>query len=143
MTARLETLIGLGRWMIVYAIVYHVIAGGVLVFSSAPLGVTSISTLHDLLGMPHWLLGVTMAAVGVAALGGLLVEETEGIALFLPQQAMLVVAAAGAVDAMQSGHYADGSARSHLFIIVDQLPVVLAAACHTLAIIFRPKLKGP
>jgi hypothetical protein len=53
----------------------------------------------------------------------------------LPQQTLLIVSAIGGMVAAALGHYADGVMRPHLFIAADQLPGVVAAVCHSFAII--------
>jgi hypothetical protein len=53
----------------------------------------------------------------------------------LPQQALLITTALGALYFAGIGHYADGyiPAGGHLFIFADQLPRILFAATHAVA----------
>lgn len=56
--------------------------------------------------------------------------------LILPQHLVLWVSAGGAVYAMWTGQYADGVIRSHWFIIVDQIPILLITLGHSAALLF-------
>ncbi len=57
------------------------------------------------------------------------------VTLLLPQQAALWVSVVGAMNAMALGMFADGVFRTHWFLIVDQIPVVLIALGHTAALL--------
>lgn len=61
--------------------------------------------------------------------------NTRYLALLLPQQAILVMAAGSAIEAMVTSHFADGVIRSRAFIIADQSTYVLLAIFYTMAII--------
>lgn len=53
--------------------------------------------------------------------------------MFLPQQFLLLLSAFGAIMCMKNGQFADGEARPRLFIIADQIPIVLIAILHSVA----------
>jgi hypothetical protein len=53
----------------------------------------------------------------------------------LPQQLLLIISAVGGIVAIISGHYADLEPRPRFFIAADQMPGIVAAFCHTFAII--------
>jgi hypothetical protein len=61
------------------------------------------------------------------------------LALMLPQQALLTIAAWGAVEAIWRSAYADGVLRSAGFILADQLPLLVILMTHTVAIVRRSK----
>ncbi len=58
-----------------------------------------------------------------------------GVIFVMPQTVVLIVAAWGANQAVWSNHYADGAPYPFAFIAADQLPVLLIAILHTVAII--------
>lgn len=60
----------------------------------------------------------------------------ERVMWMLPQQAILWFSVVGAGNAMYLGQFADGIQRSHWFLIVDQIPVVLIAVGHTAAMLY-------
>jgi hypothetical protein len=60
------------------------------------------------------------------------------LVLLMPQQILLYVAAWGGLQAVVDGQYADGVLRPYAFILTDQLPVMLLALLHTLAILEMP-----
>ncbi len=57
----------------------------------------------------------------------------------MPQQILLMMSAAGAVESMWLGQFADGVLRPHTFIIADQIYSILAAIGHTVAIIMHAR----
>ncbi len=72
----------------------------------------------------------SMALIGVAAFTPRL-----RILLLLPQQVILWFSLIGATNAMWLGMFADGTERSHWFLVVDQVGVVLVALGHTAALL--------
>lgn len=120
-------------WMIYYAVFLHGIWALMIIASEDPFGSTPVHVLE--FGprlLTALLLGGTaaMAVVGIGKRG-----TTAGWLLLLPQQVLLIVSAIGGIAAAALGHYADGVTRPHLFIAADQLPGIVAAVCHTFAII--------
>ena len=57
------------------------------------------------------------------------------VQVFLPQQALLSMSMLGSINAVARSTYADGVLRPQIFILSDQLPIILLAVCHTVAII--------
>ena len=53
----------------------------------------------------------------------------------LPQQALLVIAASGAAGAVLQGSYPDGAVRPWIFILADQVGLILLAPAYTLAVL--------
>jgi hypothetical protein len=119
--------------MIYYAVFLHGMWALMILSSDDPFGSTP---LHVLEMHPRFftslLLGgtATLAVIGIGKRG-----TTAGWLLLLPQQVLLMISAVGGIVAAALGHYADGVTRPHLFIAADQLPGIVAAACHTFAII--------
>jgi TM2 domain-containing membrane protein YozV len=77
-------------------------------------------------------LGVaSLAMIGLAARNRHL-----RVYLILPQQLILWFSVVGAAHAMYLGQFADGIQRAHWFLVVDQVPIVLIALGHTVALLF-------
>lgn len=57
------------------------------------------------------------------------------IIIGLPQQLLLMISAGSSLWAVLLSQYADGAPRHWAFIFADQLPAILAALCHTGALI--------
>ncbi len=70
----------------------------------------------------------TMAAVGLVVRG-----RWWRLAFIAPQHAVLWVSAIGAINAMALAQFADGVTRTHWFLIVDQVLMVLIALGHLVA----------
>lgn len=119
--------------MIYYAVFLHGIWALMILSSDDPFGSTPVHVLeiHPRI-ITSALLGGTaaMAVLGIQKRG-----TTAGWLLLLPQQILLIISAVGGIVAAALGHYADGVTRPHLFIAADQLPGIVAAVCHTFAII--------
>lgn len=131
-------------WVIWYCISLHVVWGLLLLYDPAAQHVTGLSGLIRLVRVPEAgaavFLGVgVLAGVGLcrARAGGM-----RGLLEVLPQQSVLVVSAVGACEAVWLAHYADGVPRPRAFIAADQVPAVLIAAAHTLALV-DCFLRGP
>ena len=119
--------------MIYYAVFLHGIWALMLLASDDPFGSTPLNSL--LLGHRYVTATVLLVASGLAVIGVQRKGTTAGSLLLLPQQVLLMVSAVGGIVAAISGHYADGVVRPHLFIAADQLPGMVAAFCHTFAVI--------
>ena len=129
------------NWMMVaQAAVLHVSWAVLLLLSPTPLFVTSV---HSLGGIGRFPLAVVLMAAGVSAFAGLAWDRRTagegrlrvGVLLMLPQQAVLLLSAFGALQAMTRSQFADGVTRPTAFIVADQLYTVLLAAGHTAAVI--------
>ena len=58
--------------------------------------------------------------------------------LFLcPQQLLMLLSGSSSINAALKGEYANGVVLPHMFILSDQLPIVIAAIVHTLAMLDR------
>ena len=119
--------------MVYYAVLLHGIWAIMLLFSDEPFGSTPVHTLR--FGHRFVTAAVLLAASAVAVRGVRLRGTRAGWLLLLPQQILLMVSAIGGIVAAFLGHYADGVTRPGLFIAADQLPGVVAALCHTFAIV--------
>lgn len=61
-------------------------------------------------------------------------RKWQTVMALLPQQILLFVSAAGAIEAIRIGAFADGVVRSHDFLLVDQCLSILLAFFHMWAI---------
>lgn len=62
--------------------------------------------------------------------------------LLIPQQVLMMLAAAGAVTAVFLSHFADGVIRPRAFIAADQLHILFSAFGHTCALILHVRAKA-
>lgn len=123
------------KWVIWYAIALHFVWGVCLLFSPDPLGVTAIHTFGG--ALPHRWLGALFIGVAVFAAVEMMAQRWGfwWLMLLIPQQAVLMLSAWGALHAISTSRFADGVPRPPLFILCDQLPAVLAAVFHSAALI--------
>jgi hypothetical protein len=116
-------------------IALHVIWAVSLVIDPTAINATGLRTML-LVARDTDMAAAIFAAVAVAATVGLISKgRFLRVLLILPQQAVLWFSVMGAINAMWLGQFADGVQRSHWFLIVDQMPVVLIALGHTLALL--------
>lgn len=122
-------------WVIYYAIFLHLTWGLLLLFTAAPLHSTPVGAVYK--AVPNrFTLAVVLIQVGGMALVGIRRQrDMVGLVFVLPQQGVLTISAVAGVVASMSGHYLDGTAAGNWHIFADQLPTMLAAIFHTLAII--------
>jgi hypothetical protein len=121
--------------VIVLAIVMHVAWGVSFLLA----GVPRTTALAWAASNPPSLMAAIYLAAGLAAAYSLF-RWSPGrlsVALLIPQQFLLLLSAGSALEAVAVGAYADGVSRSRVFILDDQIPVLLLAAGHTLAIVWR------
>jgi hypothetical protein len=112
-------------------VVFHVLAGTLIILdpqaghSTGPDGVVRLIGKNEVAG------GLMLASSLLALWylrGGV------SVVWLLPQQALLILAAANAIGAVMVEQYADGTPRASEFILTDQLPVILMAAFHLLVL---------
>lgn len=125
----------MGVW---FAVALHGLWALLLLFSDAPEGVTAVYALAYLFPANIGLSIVLLAVAGCATYAILENQLAVGarVALLAPQQVALAISAAGAVRAMWLGEFADGVTRSHVFLIVDQAPAVIALFIHSATILY-------
>lgn len=130
---KLEPATMLGVW---FAVALHTVWVITLLIGSPPKNVTGVHSLAELFPNRYGL-AIILAVVAACATGGIF--HRAGLAkilLLTPQQLVLGLSAAGAVNAMIVGHFADGVARPQLFLVADQTPVVLALLVHSATILY-------
>lgn len=110
-----------------------------LFFEPSAINATALHTMLILTGDP-FLSALIFGMVAILAMLGILTNPlADRILLILPQHLVLWVSTVGVFYAMYMGQFADGVPRSHWFLIVDQIPVVLLAFGHTVALILMAR----
>lgn len=124
-----------GATLVGYVTALHIGWAILVQISGHAMLTTPISTLADLLGS-GWLLSLVLVGAAASAAGGALApRRLIGLALMLPQQTILIVAAIGAAHAVLVGSYPDGTLRWWPFILTDQLGIILLAPAYTVAVL--------
>ncbi len=121
---------------IVMAITMHLVWAVGLLIDNAAVNATGLHALHTIFQQHDITTAAVILAVVAAAVTGLFVRGTQAkVLLLIPQQILLWFSVAGVSYAMLIGRFADGVQRSHLFLVVDQIPVILVALGHTAALL--------
>jgi hypothetical protein len=125
-----------GGWLILYAIGLHFTWGAMLLWRGTGLKTTPLYTLGAWLQTPGKVGLVLVTVAGLTTLGLFLAREALGLLLMMPQQIVLILTAGGALSFAVAGVYPDGyhPDEGTAFIFQDQMPVILLALLHTLAI---------
>ncbi|MDB5612076.1 MAG: hypothetical protein JWP25_8976 [Bradyrhizobium sp.] len=124
--------------MVLFAISLHLWWAITLAIDSSALSVNAIDALYRYIHPLPILIAVITGAATMALIG--IFTELPWVLLFLiPQQVLLMMSAAGAIESMWLGQFADGVLRPHAFIAADQFYSVLAALGHTIAIIVHAR----
>ena len=119
-------------WVIWYAVALHLAWGLLLLVGPSAQFVTQTSFLAN--GVGRYPLALILFLVAGLAVYGL--WRRDSVLWAIPQQVILVLSAYAALRAMQLGAFPDGVRRPHLFIVTDQIPAVLTAVFHTLALLY-------
>lgn len=119
-------------WM---ASTLHIIWGLLLIFSIDATRITGLNLLYTIVPNRFMLAAILICSSLMALMAVLKYNGTKSIVLLLPQQFLLVVPAIAVLQAIGVGHFADGVARSRVFLTADKASVVLLAIYHTHALI--------
>lgn len=120
--------------MVMYAVALHLSWVAILAFDSSGIAATAVDALYRFI-YPLQVLNATLTAAAVMAFWAMFTRKPWIVLLLLPQQVLLCMSAAGAIEAMWIQQFADGEFRPFGFIAVDQMHIVLAAIGHTFAIV--------
>lgn len=120
--------------MVLFAILLHLWWTGLILIDPAALNATGVSSLRFHGASPGVVAAMTFFAAIFASIG-IFTRQPWVVLLLLPQQVLLMMSMAGAIEAMWLGQYADGVVRPHAMIMADQGYSLFAAICHTMAII--------
>lgn len=124
------------RLIVVYAIALHTTWALCLLIDPAAAGATAMFSAKVLGAFAGAMIYLAVSAMALMSLSQVGVWRP---LLMLPQQTLLVMSSIMATQAMWMGHFADGVARSHFFIIADQSPAVIAMAIHTYAVVLAAR----
>lgn len=127
--------------MVLYAISLHLAWAILLLIDESAVNATAVNALFRYVHPPI-VLAIAVASAALLALVAMVTRPTWTLVLLLPQQILLMMSAAGAIEAIWSAQFADGVIRSSAFIAADQLYSVLAAIGHTFAIIMQALKRG-
>ena len=126
-----------------YAVAVHTIWGLLmLLVPGANVGhITAASATTYVLGDSVYLHGgLLLAASALACIGlrrAIRVRDLFGMLLFVPQQALMMMAGASATQCCLHSAYADGVLRPWAFIAADQSPTMILALWHTYALVAK------
>lgn len=122
--------------MVLYASVYHMIWGVLIILYGRQLLFTASVSLTKLIPA-YQLRGIILILVAVIAMsagffkGKILTQ----LLMLLPQQTILLLSAFSVVSAIGAGHFGDGVPRPWEFILLDQLPILITAIMYTIAVL--------
>ena len=119
------------KWIVIYAALLHVCWGVLLLIDVHAAGTT---TIHGLPGSPI-VVALMLLVVGTIAIVGHRLPEQWRTIVWMPQQIVLLLSAATAIGCVLASKFADGVERPWAFILADQLPAMIAATQHTVAIL--------
>ena len=104
---------------------------GVLLLGGAPLLINPLTTVH---GVTSSSMVIAVGCIVVAGLANLGLYRDDrawwGVLWYVPQQALLVLAAADALHATWVGHYADGTVVTRAHLLADQSMHILLCGFH-------------
>ncbi|MBX3579934.1 MAG: hypothetical protein KF723_22250 [Rhizobiaceae bacterium] len=118
------------------AIALHLIWAVGLIADPQAIHATALHAMLAVTGSSIASAGVFAAVATLAVVGMVAHRVPVRVILILPQHLVLWISVAGEAYAMWLGQFADGTIRSHWFLIVDQVPVILIACGHTAALLF-------
>jgi hypothetical protein len=121
--------------IVLYAALLHYVWAAALLTDARAGEITSMSGLYRIFGASN--LAIVLFVVATLALAYVFFFAERGMlatTFAVPQQAVLLLSAWSAVDAMASGRFPDGVERPIAFIVADQSPAVIAATLHAAAI---------
>lgn len=124
-----------GSPIIVYVTALHIAWSVLVQIHGLSIEPTPLQTLATITGSTALLsLSLFVAAI-CAMLGAFAPKRFLGLALMAPQQLLLVIMASGAAHAVAIGAYPDGYATWWVYILKDQLPILLLAPGYTFGIL--------
>ena len=115
------------RTFIVGVCVLHSIRAGCLLWSAAPLGVTSLNAISSIFGNRYNCALALFCATVMALYGEFhgTKEKASSVLWFLPQGFIITLSAIGALVCICSGMYADKVPRPVEFVMADQVIYLL------------------
>ena len=128
------------RLIIWTAVCIHLTWALCLLVDTSVTGITAVASMHAYAPVASAVYVVIFSAVAIMAAAGLYFDRFLwhrlwlGLLLCMPQQAVLVSSAMGAVLSVIRGAYGDGEPRPRAFIAADQSVHVFLCVFHTAAL---------
>lgn len=120
--------------MVLYAIALHLTWAVLVANDASAVNATAVNALFKYVHDPSMVAWILVGAAGCATVG-LFTRVPWIVLLLIPQQIILMMSAAGAVEAIWLAQFADGVIRSRAFLAADQCYSIWAAIGHTIAIV--------
>jgi hypothetical protein len=128
-----------GRLFFLYGAIKHLVWAALLAGWGSDIQATPVAALLKMFNGPTPLM-IVLAFSSVVAFIGIFSRSTlTKVVCLTPQQALMSMTFVSCLSAVILGQYADGVPRPHMFILADQLPAILAAIFHTIALILLAK----
>jgi len=124
-----------GATTIMYVTALHLCWAVLILMSPVTEVTTPLQALVTLFGEGRALSAMFLVGAAFATVGAYYPNTLIGVMCMLPQQALLVIAASGAAGAVLQGSYPDGAVRPWIFILADQVGLILLAPAYTLAVL--------
>jgi hypothetical protein len=128
-------------YFILFCITVHVLTGVDLIFFPESAGSTTVATPVAIFGSTD-LAGLTFLTAASCALFAMRLPYPWNVFALLPQQAMLIMATIGIIEAVYAGHFADGVMRPRMFILQDHCELPMMCLFHGGVIIMRAALSS-
>lgn len=109
-----------------------------LAWDSSPLNVTAIYSIWPFNHHPNWrwaLIIILSLTATLSVWGFFMQRRIHTLLAFIPQQFIMTICSIGAIHSIWLGRFADGTFRSHAFLLADQSPTIFLTIFHTWAII--------
>jgi hypothetical protein len=121
-------------WIIRFAAALHVGWAIMLCISADPLDTTVGAAMASTVSGSRYGLVALLVSASACVVVARRVRWPWSMIWLLPQQGILIIAALGGLEVVWEGQYADGVVRPQLFILFDQLPIILLASFHSGAV---------
>lgn len=125
------------RLIVCYATIMHLLWGVLLLIDPTAFNVTAINVFSSI-GLNLYFTSALFLLIGSLASFAVywnIYYIPHSICWVLPQQTILSISAVGALQAMILSRFADGVIRSRVFIIADQMPIILIAVLYGIALV--------
>lgn len=120
------------RMIVWYATVLQAVTGVLILLYGSKLQTATLSPLNDYFDAWPTVGVLLLISAGLAVM---VLTRDKSALLLLPQQVIVLIQGAIALQLAGAGHYGDGTVRPSLFILADQLPAIVLAAFYTVALI--------
>lgn len=114
--------------------ILHFLWGIIVLLYPESYNTTPIFFIGEFLG-GRYITGICLLITGTLAFIGMLRSpySQKHVAFFIPQQMFITIAAYGVIVTSIMGTYADGVLRPRMFILADQLPIIIMFLLHSFA----------